>query len=197
MTIETSKRLVPGTMTIEEFLEFLEFRPEEEKWELIEGYPVMMAPATNAHQRIGYNLCRFLNDALERERLDLQALVDTGVRNAALDTFLPVPDVVVVPGVAGEAVYRDDYCLAAEVLSPSNTRRLIDLKLERYKQAADCRYILIIESKRIGADIYRRGAGWKLEGCREPGAVIDIEEFGFRCSIGDFYRRTHLDPSRS
>jgi Uma2 family endonuclease len=49
------------------FRGFLEGRPEEERWELIDGLPVMMAPPTKAHQRIASNLERLLNDALEAQ----------------------------------------------------------------------------------------------------------------------------------
>jgi hypothetical protein len=35
------------------FRDFLEGRPDEERWELIDGVPVMMAPATLDHQSGG------------------------------------------------------------------------------------------------------------------------------------------------
>jgi hypothetical protein len=46
----------PGPMTAEEFFAFTETRPDEEKWELIEGEPVMNASASRPHQRISGNL---------------------------------------------------------------------------------------------------------------------------------------------
>src|ERR1022692_4716580 len=40
-----------GTMDVDEFIAFLETRPDGEHWELIEGVAVMMAPSSYAHQR--------------------------------------------------------------------------------------------------------------------------------------------------
>ena len=53
MTVEAPVRpAYSGTMDVDEFMAFLETRPDEEHWELIEGVAVMMAPPTYAHQRI-------------------------------------------------------------------------------------------------------------------------------------------------
>ena len=55
----------PPRLSVELFRGFLEGRPDEERWELIEGVPVMMAPPTLAHQLIASNLQRLLHEALE------------------------------------------------------------------------------------------------------------------------------------
>ena len=39
-------------LTMEQFHAFRDSRPEEEKWELIDGVPMMMPPPTLVHQRI-------------------------------------------------------------------------------------------------------------------------------------------------
>jgi Uma2 family endonuclease len=52
-------------LSVELFRGFLEGRPDEERWELIDGVPIMMAPPTLAHQRIAGNLQRLLNEALD------------------------------------------------------------------------------------------------------------------------------------
>jgi len=52
-------------LSVHVFRRFVEGRPEEERWELIDGVAVMMAPPTLAHQIIAGNLQRLLNDALE------------------------------------------------------------------------------------------------------------------------------------
>ena len=53
-------------LSVDLFRGFLGGRPDEERWELIDGVAVMIAPPTKAHQRIASNLERLLNDALER-----------------------------------------------------------------------------------------------------------------------------------
>ena len=51
-------------MLVAEFLQFTQTRPDEEKWELVDGVPVLNAPAVRHHQRIITNLLRRL-EALE------------------------------------------------------------------------------------------------------------------------------------
>jgi len=87
-----------GTMDVDEFMGFLQTRPEGERWDLIEGVAVMMVPASYAHQRITRNLCELLNSAFAAKGLDLFAYFDAGVRSPGVRNFQPQPDVVVVPG---------------------------------------------------------------------------------------------------
>ena len=47
-------------MTIEEFLAFTASRPDEERWELIEGGPVMNASPVDDHQVIAGNILAHL-----------------------------------------------------------------------------------------------------------------------------------------
>src|SRR5579862_8230430 len=129
MTLNAPSEAFSGNMDVDAFMAFLETRPHGERWELIEGVAVMMAPASPIHQLIAYNFCRLLNDACAAQSLDLIAYIDIGIRNFGLRNFQPVPDVVVLPGMPSYEPYSERYRLAAEVLSPSDTRREIDLKL--------------------------------------------------------------------
>jgi Putative restriction endonuclease len=61
---EKAEQSRPG-LSVEAFRAFYQGRPDEERWELIDGVPMMMAPPTFVHQRIASNLERLLNDALE------------------------------------------------------------------------------------------------------------------------------------
>ena len=62
-----------------EFHRFLEGRPEEERWQLIDGEPFMMASPTLVHQRIAANLARRLNGGLDVHRPDLFAMHEVGI----------------------------------------------------------------------------------------------------------------------
>jgi Uma2 family endonuclease len=66
-------------MTIEEFLEFTETRPDGEKWELIEGVAVFSPSPVDVHQMIVGNLVHRLLVHTERldGKLDLSALAVT------------------------------------------------------------------------------------------------------------------------
>jgi Uma2 family endonuclease len=197
MNVNTPAQPFSGTMDVDEFMAFLDTRPDNERWDLIEGVAVMMAPPSYAHQRIVYNLCSLLNKAFEAQRRDLFAYFDAGIRNPGVRNFQPQPDIVVVPGVAGYNLYSERFQLVAEVLSPSNTRTEIDLKLRRYREAPDNLYAVVIEPREFMVEIHAKREDWRWSILKQPGDIVEMPEFGLRCCVVEFYRGTPLDPQRS
>jgi Uma2 family endonuclease len=195
MNLNTPASPLSGTMDVDEFMAFLETRPDEEHWELIEGVAVMMAPPSYAHQRIVWNLCELLNRAFAARKLDLFAYFDAGVRSPGVRNFQPEPDVVVVPGIAGYNLYSERFQLVAEVLSPTNTRQEIGLKLRRYCEAPDNLYAVVIEPREFLVEIRAKRDNWQLTILAKPDDPIEMPEFGLRCRVADLYRGTPLDPS--
>lgn len=185
-----------GSMDVDEFMAFLETRPDNERWDLIEGVAVMMAPPSYAHQLIVYNFCSLLNGAFRSLNLLMVACPGAGVRNPGLRNFQPIPDVVVVPGIAGYDLYSERFLLVAELLSPSNTRTEIDLKLRRYREASENTYAVVIEPREFMVEIHGKRAEWQPIVLRAPDDIIEMPEFGLRCVVGDLYRGTPLDPQR-
>src|SRR5437588_4344836 len=119
MTVNAPARPTSGAMDVDEFMAFLEMRPKEERWHLIEGIAVMMAPPSFAHQRIAWNLCEVLNRAFASRKQDLFAYHEVAIRLPGLANFQPEPDVVVAPATLAYDVYTHAFRLVAEVLSPS------------------------------------------------------------------------------
>jgi Uma2 family endonuclease len=181
------------TMNVDEFMAFLETRPEGEHWDLIEGVAVMMAPAGTVHQRVACNFRDLLNAAFAAKDLDLYAYGEIGLRIPGVLDFQPEPDVTVVPGMP-DVYYVEHFQLAAEVLSPSNVRKLIDIKLRLYCQAPDNLYVAVIEPRKFWAEIYAKSRKWEPVVLKRPDDVIEMPEFGLRCLVADLYRRTPLDP---
>jgi Uma2 family endonuclease len=196
MNVNTPAQPLSGTMDVDEFMAFLETRPDNERWDLIEGVAVMMAPPSYAHQRIASNLCDVLNNAFAARGLDLYAYQRAGVRNPGLRNFQPEPDVVVVPGVAGYDLYSEKFQLAGEIMSPTNSRQEIDLKLRRYREGPDNLYAVVIEPREFLVEIHARRENWQAVILRQPGDTIEMPEFGLRCRVVDIYRGTPLDPQR-
>lgn len=193
MTVNTPVPARSGTMDVREFMALLETRPHGERWDLIEGVAVMMAPPSIAHQRIAYNLCNVLNGAFAARGLDLFAYIGIGVRTPGLVNFQPEPDVVVLPGMAGYDLYAERFQLVAEILSPSNSRREIDLKLRRYREAPENLYCVIIEPREFLVEVHAKSRNWEPVILRRPDEPIDMPEFGVRCRLGDLYGGTPLD----
>ena len=154
----------------------------------------MMAPPNYAHQRIVSNLCQLLNSAFVVRNLDLFAYFDVGVRSPEVRNFQPEPDVAVVPGVAGYDQYSERFQLVAEVLSPTNRRQEIDLKLRRYCEAPHNLYAVVIEPRELLVEIYSKRADWQPTILTKADDPMEMPEFGLSCRVGDLYVGTPLDP---
>lgn len=196
MTVNASARPYSGTMDVDEFTSFLETRPKEERWHLIEGIAVMMAPPSLVHQWIAVNFCDLLNRAFVAQTRDLYAYHEIAIRLPGVVNFQPEPDVVVVARRPSYELYAEDFRLVAEILSPSNTRTEIDLKLRRYREAAGNLYTVVIEPREFLVEIHARSRNWEALILNQPGDPIEMPEFGLRFSVGDLYRGTPLDPER-
>jgi Uma2 family endonuclease len=196
MTVNAPAPALSGTMDVDEFMAFIETRPKGERWDLIEGIAVMMAPPTVVHQRIAHNLCNLLHAAFTARSLDLFAYTGLGVRTPGVQNFQPEPDVVVLPGAARYELYSEHFQFAAEILSPSNTRTEIGVKLRRYREAPDNLYVIVIDSRELLVEIYARSRGWEQRSLKKAGDPIEMPEFGLSCRVGDLYRGTPLDAER-
>ena len=186
-----------GSMDVDEFMAFLETRPGKEHWELIEGVAVLMTPASIAQRRIAHNLSELLNRAFEAPCLDLFAYIGTAVRIKNIGHFQSQPDVVVVPGVASHDFYSEKFQLAGEIMSPTNTRQEIELKLRRYREGPDNLYAVVIEPSEFLVEIHARRESWRPKVLKQPNDIVEMPEFGLRCCVVEIYRGTSLDPQRS
>jgi Uma2 family endonuclease len=110
--------------------------------------------------------------------------------------FQPEPDVVVAPAPAGYDLYTQDVRLVGEILSPSNTRTEIDMKLRRYREAPGNLYAVIIEPREFLVEVHAKSRNWQPLILKKPDDPIEMPEFGLRCLVVDLYRRTPLDPHR-
>src|SRR5712691_9655837 len=188
----------PPRLSVELFRGFLEGRPDEERWELIDGVAVMMAPPTFAHQRIASNLERLLNDALESHAPRFTAYQRVGVNVAPpVEHYDPEPDVVVIDNDTAyqpDERYADRFYMAAEIVSSSD-RTHIESKRGVYKLHETCIYILTVQQDRfeIRVDL-RSGAGWKKHTLTTRDDLLVLAEFGLRCTLSDLYRGTALQP---
>ena len=111
-------------------------------WELIDGVPYQMAPASTKHQRVSTKLLLQFGNYLEGKpcevfhqpfgvRLPLEDEPDEFIKNAIL------PDIVVVcdKDKIDDAGYRGAPDLIVEILSPSTSKRDMDDKFKLYEKA--------------------------------------------------------------
>lgn len=181
----------PGKLTADEFLAFIEARPREERWQLVDGEAfVMMSPARFPHQRISLNLILLLNAALQSHRPDKVAMQEVALRVDAFADFRAIADVAVVDFEVEDEVYGTGFHMAVEVLSESNTREFISRKRAIYASAPDCAHVLIVSQDDFAVEVWSRADGWKGRVYRSPDDAIELAEFGFSCRVADLYRGT-------
>src|SRR5437763_16552071 len=80
MSVNAPARPYSGTMDVDEFMAFIEMRPKEERWHLIEGIAVLMAPPSLAHQWIALNFCELLTRAFASQNRSLFAYHEIATR---------------------------------------------------------------------------------------------------------------------
>jgi Uma2 family endonuclease len=181
----------PGKLTAEEFLDFIEDRPREERWQLIDGEAfMMMSPARLPHQRIGLNLILLMNAALQKHLPEVVAMHEVAVRVEAFPDFRAIADVAVINSEVEDEVYGTGFHMAAEVLSESNTREFISRKRTIYAASPDCVHFLIISQDDFAVEVWSRSNDWQGRVFRSPDDLIELAEFGFSCRVADLYRGT-------
>ncbi|WP_375456929.1 Uma2 family endonuclease [uncultured Methylobacterium sp.] len=130
-------------------------RPDEEKWELIEGHFVMQAQSNFNHQLIAGNLECLLTEGLDQLGLPRVAMQNPAIDlRPTIDGHTYVPDVAVLDAadiepnrnvtstcyLAAEIISRSDRC------KPSGAKREeIAIKLEGYETLPMCEAVLLIE----------------------------------------------------
>ena len=184
-------------ITMKQFHAFRDSRPEEEKWELIDGVPMMMPPPTLVHQRIAANLDRLLNSRLELAKPEWRADREVGIWLKGDKNYNPEPDVTVIDAaIALGQIYVTRFYFVAEVLSDSDENAVLDAKLAYYKEHEHNRCILFVRQDAVGADQHsrQRNARWRHKRLSDPAAALTLPEIGAIGRLGDLYKFTPLDP---
>jgi Uma2 family endonuclease len=182
-------------LPVDDYLAFIADRPETERWQLIDGYALMMPPASYLHQAIGGNLYHYLRQALLAHRPELMPFYEAGLMNPGNASFRPVADLAVVQRAGLSTSYRDQYFLAAEIRSHSNTEEYLDRKRQLYSENATNLYVLILGQSERRIEVFSRASGWQKVALRALDDMLELPEFGFARPVCDIYEGTPLaDP---
>ena len=189
------------------FWDFVASRPDEEKWELIEGRFVMQAQPSIDHQIIAGNLDRRLSEGLERIGSDRVVLQNPAIDlRPVIEGNAYVPDAAVIDRSdvePGRSVSGTCY-LAAEIISPSDRRKpsgsnrgKIAIKLAGYQALPMCDVVLLIEQRVVAVTLAIRDAGgWITRRLTDPGERLILPAAGLDCRVVDLYARTSLARAR-
>jgi Uma2 family endonuclease len=177
---------LPHLMTVAEFLAW-ETPDGSDRWELIEGTPEAMAPASDRHGRILAEAARLLGNHLAETRPDCRVVVEGGLRPSEFNVRIPELAVTCGPRDPNEHLTRDPV-LVVEILSPSNWRRTW-ANVSMYQAIASIEEILVLESDEIKAALLRRApaAPWPQIELTQGDTVI-LASIGCAGPLAAFYR---------
>jgi Uma2 family endonuclease len=184
---------LPDPMTLEEFLVW--DAPEGAFWQLVDGEPCAMAPASPAHGviqgEVGSLLRNHLTEAGGRCRMVVNPGVKLGVRS---DRNYRIPDLAVTctPLIPGEPMLTDPVVLV-EILSPSNQAETWT-NVWATTTIPSVQEILVVRTAAIGAQLLRRnpdGTWPDLPQGIEDGDVA-LDSIGFRAPLAALYAGTWL-----
>jgi len=177
-----------GKFTVEEYLAFIESRPDDERWQLIDGVAMMMPPPTVPHQIIAGNLAWELNALFRRQRRKLLAVQEVGLMVPSIANFRARVDMAVLDKPFRLKVpYADRFYLVMEVLPDSSTDKDIAAKSRCYIQHPQNLYYLLVDQDEASVEIRARAQGWELAELKGLDAILELPEWGFRISLADLY----------
>src|SRR5262245_28941630 len=181
-------------MTVDEFYEFTDRRPDDEKWELIDGEPILNAAPSPLHQWIVRNVLVALT-LLERERSAPWAVLsDLGVRVS--ETNRPEPDLVIFPrtGASLDLRGRDrgDALVAFEVLSPSTEDRDLRWKRAAYTSLAALTHYVVIAQDAVEVVVFARDNAFAERRLRSLDDAVEVPALGISLLLAEIYRGTGL-----
>lgn len=182
-------------MTIDEFLAWHDRRPEEERYELVDGRPRLMVRPLIIHQLIVGNVYSELADGLD----DGPCLALPEVLVEVAPNTFRVPDVSVFCDLDDlDRRYGDEPVVLVEVLSPSTMD--IDLfgKHDEYRSIPGLRHFAFVSADRAQVAVWSKdgdkdGDGvWSVDECVGLDTVASFHALGLELSLAEIYRNTSL-----
>jgi Uma2 family endonuclease len=186
---------LPPAMTV---AEFIAWTPPggSDRWELVDGTPRAMAPASPRHGAIQNEAGRLIGNHLAAERPACRVVTEPGVRpRVRADHNVRVPDLAVTCAPwddDGQAL--SEPLVLVEVLSPSN-RADTWANVWAYTTIPSAREILVLHTAEIRADLLRRqddGLWPEDPQSLVAGDVVVLESVGFSAPLAAFYRTSGL-----
>ena len=182
-------------MTIEEFLDFTDTRPDEERWELIEGEPVMSPSPVDDHQMIVANIVTALMVHKRQTGASWLPMPGIGTRVPVSPHSLPQPDVFVKETPTTGSPVTDDASILFEVLSRSNTKKDQAWRRKVYASVPNCRHYVTVSLKAVEVIAYDRDTAWENRTFTSLGDTLALPALDLSIPLADIYRWTSLARS--
>jgi Uma2 family endonuclease len=171
--------------------------PPNTMWQLVDGEPHAMAPASRTHGVIQATLLRLIGNHLDQQGAPCTVVGPTGVvPRIRADINFRVPDLAVTcTDVHEEEHTLTDPVLLVEILSPTN-RSETWTNIWAYTTIPSVKEILVVDSVRIRAHLLRRDAAgnWPERATMIEDGELELGSIDFRVPLAALYRRTRLSP---
>lgn len=137
---------IPRKMTLEEYLTYDD--GTDQRYELDEGYLILLPPATGRHEFIAGLLLTYFSQAIQQQGLDLYASAN-GVEFLTRPQQPRKPDICLISRQQAQAIWgvsailSTPPVLAVEVVSPESVKRDYQTKLLEYAQAGVPEYWIV------------------------------------------------------
>jgi len=181
-------------MTVEEFYAFTDRQPDEEKWELIDGEPVLNASPSPFHQWIVRNIILALGNRERELNASWVVLPGLGVRVSNVNR--PEPDVLILPRVGPsldpQGRDRSDVIVAFEVLSPSTEDRDLGWKRASYTKLPSLTHYIVVAQDAVDVVVFARTNGFAEQPLRSLDDTIELPSLGISLPLAEIYRDTGL-----
>ena len=145
-------------MTADEFIAWAMARPKGERYELVAGEIVAMAPERSAHALTKLTVAMRLVEAVKAAKLPCTVYPDgMAVRVDASTVYEPDAMVRCGTPLPGDAIEVTDPLIVVEVLSPSTRARDAGAKLEDYFRLPSMRHYLLVKTENRTVIHHERG----------------------------------------
>ncbi|MFM9939309.1 MAG: Uma2 family endonuclease [Hyphomicrobiaceae bacterium] len=179
-------------LTIEEFLAFTATRPQGERWELIEGVPIMNPSPIQWHQVVAVNITTVLMNHKARTAATWLPMLGVGTRVPISPRSLPQPDVYVQQGPATDKSVTDDALVVFEVLSRSNRKSDQAWRKKVYASVPNCQHYVTVSLKRAEIVAFDRSDQWQARTIQGLDAAVGLPAIDIAMPLADIYRYTPL-----
>ncbi|MFT3729786.1 MAG: Uma2 family endonuclease [Terricaulis sp.] len=174
-------------MTVDAFLDWCT-RQEDERYEFVDGMPVLMVGATDQHDQIVVNLIGELRARLKGTPCAPRT-ADQAVKTKS-DQRVRRPDVLVDCGPRPpKGLYSQTPTVVFEVLSPSTENVTFSSKLDEYKGIASMRHVVLLDQNKPFLLHYARAANdsWTEMELAGVEAVLELDAIGVMLPLSEIY----------
>jgi Uma2 family endonuclease len=188
-------KLPSHRMTVTEFLDWDSGDQTGALWQLRDGEPEMMAPASDPHGSIQAQLVYLLIGHLDARGGACRVVVAPGVVPAERsEENCLVPDLGVTCAPQTGARLMHEPLVLIEILSPTNVSKT-RANVRAYRTIPSVAEIVVLRSTSIAAEILRRGPDgtWQqLPDIVEADGDLRLDSIGFAAPLRAFYRTSGL-----